>query len=854
MRHKTYIMGAISLLTILTIVVMQTNGFGYVPQQINYQGYLTDNSGNPVNGDHTMTFTIYNADSGGTGLWTETQTVSVADGVYNVILGQPGNEINPGDIDGNLYLGVTVGSDDEMTPRQSITATAFSLRSALADDAGTLDGLDASAFGDITGVSAGIGLLGGGTSGTVTVNADFAGSGSSATIARSDHIHSTVDITSGTLSTGRYSAYSDLSAEGYLGNASGDIARNNGTRQVNLNADLLDGLSSSAFMNSGSDNWVNVTGDTMTGTLNLPANGLRVGTSQLIVSGGRVGLGTSSPNEQLEITGNFRLPTTTSTSGIIRSGEETFIHNYGLFNTFVGEAAGNLTMSGIQNTAVGVRVLDANTAGDHNTAVGVSALGNNLTGNQNTACGLLALLNNTEGSSNTAIGMDALYSNTTGDSNTAIGQTALYDNRNGYRNTAVGLSAGRQATGSGNIFIGYWAGRYETGSDKLYIANSGTLTPLIWGDFSTNVAAINGRLGVNTQPGSAYQFHSLDERSSGRAVYAEATGQDGIGAWGRALGDGGIGIYGTGNESGAYFKDSNSSGLAYVGYDNRGIWAKGTMAGGTFSHPDNTTHWADVSTATRKIQGTGTVSFVQNHPYDDDMVIVYAAPEGDEVGVYTRGTARLVDGEARVMLGETFQYVANPDIGLTVYLTPVGEWSDLYIAEKTTEAIVIRSAGGSANGTFDYLVYGLRLGFEEVPILQPKEKDALLPTAEDIEAGYGDRPDLHVFNAMERYREMQTMVTPGRAINLSQSRELMAALEAQRSQARIRSTVRQETMQANREANGVDRPHPLMGVSIDDSDTETSTGGSQPVHILISELREEIEALKTEMAAIRLGK
>ena len=39
------------------------------------------------------------------------------------------------------------------------------------------------------------------------------------------------------------------------------------------------------------------------------------------------------------------------------------------------------------------------------------------------------------------------------------------------------------------------------------------------------------------------------------------------------------------------------------------------LAGGTFSSPDNTTHWADVSTPTRKIFGTGTVSFVQNHPY-----------------------------------------------------------------------------------------------------------------------------------------------------------------------------------------------------------------------------------------------
>lgn len=54
-------------------------------------------------------------------------------------------------------------------------------------------------------------------------------------------------------------------------------------------------------------------------------------------------------------------------------------------------------------------------------------------------------------------------------------------------------------------------------------------------------------------------------------------------------------------------------------------------------------------------------SLVQRHgilcsesPLRKDKVIVYAAPEGDEVATHTRGTARLANGEARVSLGETF--------------------------------------------------------------------------------------------------------------------------------------------------------------------------------------------------------
>lgn len=48
-------------------------------------------------------------------------------------------------------------------------------------------------------------------------------------------------------------------------------------------------------------NAVQRTGDTMTGTLNLPSDGLVVGGSQLIVSGGNVGVGTPLPGAKIEV-------------------------------------------------------------------------------------------------------------------------------------------------------------------------------------------------------------------------------------------------------------------------------------------------------------------------------------------------------------------------------------------------------------------------------------------------------------------------------------------------------------------------------------------------------------------------
>ncbi len=52
---------------------------------------------------------------------------------------------------------------------------------------------------------------------------------------------------------------------------------------------------------------VSKSGDTMTGALTLPANGLAIGTNQLVASGGNVGIGTATPIERLDVNGNIRI-------------------------------------------------------------------------------------------------------------------------------------------------------------------------------------------------------------------------------------------------------------------------------------------------------------------------------------------------------------------------------------------------------------------------------------------------------------------------------------------------------------------------------------------------------------------
>jgi hypothetical protein len=52
---------------------------------------------------------------------------------------------------------------------------------------------------------------------------------------------------------------------------------------------------------------VSKAGDTMTGTLRVPVNGLRVGEAQLIASNDKVGIGTNAPTAALDVRGDVRL-------------------------------------------------------------------------------------------------------------------------------------------------------------------------------------------------------------------------------------------------------------------------------------------------------------------------------------------------------------------------------------------------------------------------------------------------------------------------------------------------------------------------------------------------------------------
>ena len=136
--------------------------------QISFQGKLTNPDGtNVTDGNFSIRFRLYTDPTADTGScastckWEETQgTVTVNGGLFTVNLGSV--TALPGSVDFNnatLYLGVKVSSDAEMTPRVRLTAVPQAFNSD------TLDGLDASAFVQLSGGNINLGA------GTVTSGA-----------------------------------------------------------------------------------------------------------------------------------------------------------------------------------------------------------------------------------------------------------------------------------------------------------------------------------------------------------------------------------------------------------------------------------------------------------------------------------------------------------------------------------------------------------------------------------------------------------------------------------------------------------------------------------------------------------
>lgn len=124
MRHRARIT---RLLVTLMALLAPCATRAAVPSTMSYQGVLTNDAGQPLpDGNYSLTFRLYFSALGGIASWTETQpAVPLSKGVFSVTLGN----VAPLDFgfDNPIWLGVSVGTDPELSPRTALTAAPYAL-------------------------------------------------------------------------------------------------------------------------------------------------------------------------------------------------------------------------------------------------------------------------------------------------------------------------------------------------------------------------------------------------------------------------------------------------------------------------------------------------------------------------------------------------------------------------------------------------------------------------------------------------------------------------------------------------------------------------------------------------------
>lgn len=121
----------IGMFIVIGILCLTAIAYAAIPRIINYQGRLTDKDDNPLSGNFLVTFRFYDLQTGGQPLWEEGHILNIKNGAFNVLMGS----VKPLEMDFNkdLWLGMEVASDGEMTPRIKLASSVYALNAKSID-------------------------------------------------------------------------------------------------------------------------------------------------------------------------------------------------------------------------------------------------------------------------------------------------------------------------------------------------------------------------------------------------------------------------------------------------------------------------------------------------------------------------------------------------------------------------------------------------------------------------------------------------------------------------------------------------------------------------------------------------
>ena len=475
-----------------------------VPRLVRISNTFHPVDGQPPAAVESVTLSIYRDQQGGAPLWQETQNVSVdAEGRYSVLMGATATDGLPLDLLNSTeprWLGVKFNRPGEVEqPRTQLASVPYALR---ASDAETLGGLPASAYQLTPSASAATAAIG------TPVGASAPGS---TLVAKSLKPR----VTSGTANyIGLFTDATDLGNSVMYQNGAAiglnttvpydylhvRFADTSGIYTGYAVQNLGNGAASYSGMlfydqNSALGNFQGFNNSTHEYRINNIASGgtinFMIGSNSkfYVANDGNIGIGTSTPQFNLDVTGNINLTGSLLVRGIpglVLNGNTAVgfsalgVTSILSTDTAVGSNALAFDTTGASNTAIGDSALSNDSTGSYNTATGYGALegyGSVVTGSDNTAAGYIALGLDTSGAKNTASGVAALFNNTTGSNNVALGFEALQENVTGTNNIAIGYQAGLNVGVSGennNIDVGNTGEPADSGAIRIGTAGTHT--------------------------------------------------------------------------------------------------------------------------------------------------------------------------------------------------------------------------------------------------------------------------------------------------------------------------------------------------------------------------------------------